>query len=231
MNTFVTNLVSLVVLPSLVVAGFLYAISRSLDGLTTDRSIDLIWTTPVTLGIGFYFLGHPLYPALVPLIRGATPWLFAVGGAYVTLGSISLAYSPKRYLSSVGAWFATILAVVFALFTANDFEFETVVRLVETSNFGPPLVLSLPLVLLFRLGYDSRGGRNRPIGVTILAFASYALVLATAIPLTERVRGPVGLVFVAFGCIGVLLGIPLYALGNSLGSASEGSLGSSSDDR
>lgn len=220
MNRLVTNLASLVIFPSLVVTGFLYVIYRLLDGWTTERAIGPERAALVVLGIGVYFLGHPLYPALVPLINAATSWMFAVGGVYVTLGSISVVLVHYRRLSAIGSWLATTLGAAIGLLAANGFEVRMVVRLVEGTNFVQSLYLSLPLALLFPIGYSyHHDDRKRPVVPLLLVFPLYALVLANSIPLMERVRGPVAVVFIAFGCIGVLLGIPLYVLGATLSSS------------
>lgn len=220
MNRLVTNLASLVIFPSLVVTGFLYVIYRALDGWTTERAIGPERAALVVLGIGIYFLGHPLYPALVPLINASTSWMFAVGGVYVTLGSISVVLLRHRHFSAIGSWLAAVLGVAIGLLAANEFEVGMVVRLVEGSNFVQSLYLSLPLALLFPIGYSyHHDDRKRPILPLVLVFTLYALALANSIPLMERVRGPVAVVFIAFGCIGVLLGTPLYVLGTTLASS------------
>lgn len=221
MNTIATNLASHVILPSLVVTGLLYVIHRLLSGFLDDQTISGKWTALITIGIGIYFLGHPLYPALVPLIRSSTSWLFGVGGAYITLGLISFIFLKYNRFFPVGSWLVAIPVIVVAILTTYGFEFRSIIRLFDSNwfNFEHSLYLSIPLALMFSFGYDSYlDRRNRLVLALFLVFIAYALTLATSFPLVERVRGPAGVMFTAFGCLGVLLGIPSYVLGNALAS-------------
>ncbi len=221
MNRLVVNVVALVVAPALVVTGFLVGVRRPLRGRLDGRAIPGDWTALVVVALGGYLLGHPFYPEVVPLIRASTPWLFAVGSAYLTLGAVSSVAVRTRGFSAVRAYATAFLAVAVAVFAAHGLELDGIVRLVGGGDVGPSLYTSVPIALLFAFGYadcDDRNGFLRPVAVV---FASYALLFANSVPLTERVRGPVGLFFVVFGFIGVLLGIPAYLLGRSLGSAAE----------
>lgn len=220
METFASNVIWLVALPTLVVTGFLYAVHASIRASAGERPLGALPAALVAIAVGGYFLGHPHYPAAVPLIRAPTEWLFAVGGVFVTLGAVSLAYSKDRRLSDPGAWLLAILCVPAGFLVANRFEFGALVRLAGANDLGAAAFVTLPLALMFRLGHGRYDDRRRTIRFLLLVVASYALVSVNAIPLTERIRGPVGIVFVAYGCIGVLLGVPLYVLGVSLGSSS-----------
>lgn len=220
MSALASNVTWLVVFPAAVVAGFLSAICRLLDASLTDHAVGGTWTALVALGLGIYFVGHPRYPSLVPLIRASTPWLFAAGGVYLTLGATSFAYARSPRVPAGGTWLAATLAIGIGVLAANGFEFTTVVRLLGSNDVGPSLYVSIPLALLFPFGYNRYfDGRERPVLPLLLVFTLYGLVLANSVPLTERVRGPVAVVFVAFGCIGVLLGTPSYVLGTTLRSS------------
>ncbi|WP_135854676.1 hypothetical protein [Halorussus salinus] len=219
MNRLVVNVVALVVSPALVATGFLTGIRRLLGGRLDGRAVPGDWTALVVVALGGYLLGHPFYPEVVPLVRASTPWLFAVGGAYLILGAMSLVAARARRFSAVGAYATALLAIAVAVLAAHGPDPDAIVRLVVGSDVGPPLYTSVPAALLFALGYadcDDGHGFSHPVA---LVFVSYALLFANSIPLTERVRGPVGLFFVVFGSIGVLVGIPTYLLGRSLGSA------------
>lgn len=227
MDTLTANIVSLVIAPSFTVTGFLYAIHRSLGYTIDNRPISAKSSALIAIGIGAYFLGHPRYPALVPLINASTKWMFAIGGVYVTLGLISFFFTRHdltRYerFRAVGSWLVVIPAIVVGILAANGFEFESVARLLGPNphNFEHSLYLSIPLAVMFSFGYDSALDRHdRTVSALVLVFVSYALALANSFPIMDRIRGPLGIVFVAFGCIGVLLGIPLYVLGNALASS------------
>jgi hypothetical protein len=221
MNTFASNALTVVVLPSLLVTGFLYGVHKTIRGLTSERPIGAPKATLLAILVGGYFLGHPNYSAVVPLIRAPTEWLFAAGGVYVTLGSVSLAYSRDRRLSGLGAWLLVILCIPVGLLVANRFELGALVHLFRANTFGAAASVSLSLGLMYRLGYSHHDGRRQTVPFLSFAFASYTLILANSIPLSEQIRGPVGIVFVAYGCIGVLLGIPLYVLGTALVSSSD----------
>lgn len=227
MNTLATNIVSLVIFPSIIVTGFLYATHRSLGYTIDSRPISAKSSALIAIGIGAYFLGHPHYPALVPLINAFTSWMFAIGGVYVTLGLISFVFTRHelaRYerFCAVGSWVATIPAIVIGVLAANGFEFESVVRLLgpNSHNFEHSLYISIPLAFMFPFGYDSAlGHRDRAVLALFLVFVSYAVALANSFPIMDQVRGPLAIMFIAFGCVGVLLGIPLYVLGNALASS------------
>ncbi|UPW00073.1 hypothetical protein M0R88_16355 [Halorussus gelatinilyticus] len=223
MGRLVVNLAALVVSPALVVTGFVAGIRRLLRGRLAERTSPGDRTALLVIALGLYFLGHPLYPALVPLIRASTPWLFAVGGAYFTLGAVAFVAARARRFSAFGAHVAALLAVVVAVLAANGTDVGAVVRLAGANDLGPSLYVSISMALLFAFGYDDRDDRDDRASVRLLivAFASFALVFANSIPLTERVLGPVGLFFVVFGFIGVLLGIPTYLLGRAIGAAVE----------
>lgn len=221
MNRLVVNVVALVVSPALVATGFLVGVRRLLRGRLDGRTVPTDWTALVVVALGGYLLGHPFYPEMVPLIRASTPWLFAVGGAYLTLGTASLVAARARRFSAVGAYATALLAIAVAVLAAHGPDPDAIVRLAVGSDVGPPLYTSVPAALLFAFGYadsDDRDGFSHPIAVV---FASFALLFANSIRLTERVFGPAGLFFVVFGVIGVLLGIPTYLLGRALGSAVE----------
>lgn len=220
MSSLVQNLFYLVVLPSLVVTAFAYATLRLLDFWMSDCTPSRVWTAAVVSALGVYFLGHPLIPGLVPLIRASTPWMYAVGTTYLVVGTTSVVWSRYRQFSAVGSWLVAILSGAIAVLAANGFDPGAVVDFLGSNDIGPSLYLSLPLVFQFPLGYDYHLATRKQMALPfVFVFASYVLVLANSIPLVEPVRGPVGIVFVAFGWIGVLLGTPLYALGVALGSS------------
>ncbi|NEU57501.1 hypothetical protein [Halorussus sp. MSC15.2] len=228
MNALVANLGARVVLPSLVVTGVLYAVVRVLDWSFTERTTGAKRTAAAVVALGLYFLGHPLYPAFVPLIRGKTPWLYAVAGAYLTLGAYSVGHvHVGRHFrdgrpSTVGPWLAAAVGVAVAVLAERGFDPAALVRFIRRVSGGSvvvsELLLSLSLALQFPLGHDRRrrsAGTPSP-RLLLLPFALYAAVLIWSLPLTEHSLGPITVVFVAFGCIGALLGAPAYVLGTTL---------------
>lgn len=221
MDVLLSNLIWLVIFSAAIVSGFLYAIQRLLRKLLQNRSIDSNRIGVAVFVIGAYFLGHPLYPSLVPLIRASTPWLFSVGGVYFTLGLFSFVYQRYPYFSEIGCWLASLVGVVVALLAANGLQFSAVLRLLGSNSIEISLYLSLPLAAMFPVGHISQQSGRKPIILPhLLVFSLYVLALVNSIPMTERVQGPAALVFIAFGVIGILLGIPLYVLGNTLTSSS-----------
>ncbi len=223
MDVVLTNLIWLVVFPAAIVTGSFYTIQRLLRRLLQNRSIDSNRIGVAVFVISVYFLGHPLYPSLVPLIRASTPWLFSVGGVYFTLGLFSFVHQRYPYCSAIGCWLASLVGVVVALLAANRLQFSAVLRLLGSNSIEISLYLSLSLAAMFPVGYVSRQSSRKPIILShLLVFSVYVLALVNSIPLTERVRGPAALVFIVFGVIGVLLGIPLYVLGDTLTPSSLG---------
>lgn len=232
MNTLVANLGALVVLPSLVVTGTLYAVGHVLDRSFTGRPTDETWTAGAVGALGLFLFGHSLYSDFVPLFGDAAPWLYAVGGAYLTLGVCSLGHGRfrrrlrGRRRAAVGPWLAATLGAAVAVFAGSGGDPAALVGPVGASDSLEvvfTLLLSLPLALQFPLGY----ARRRPAGAPpfrhfAVVFVLYAFVLVGSVPLAERVRSPLSVVLVTVGCIGALLGAPAYVLGATLATSTEG---------
>ncbi|MFC4449352.1 hypothetical protein [Halorussus aquaticus] len=231
-NALVTNLGTLVVLPSLVVTGVLYAVVRVSEWSFTERTTGAKRTAAAVVALGLYFLGHPLYPAFVPLIRGKTPWLYAVAGAYLTLGAYSVGHAHvRRHFrdgrpNTVGSWLAAAVGVAVAVLAEQGFDPAALVRFIGRASGSSVVVsgllLSLSLVFQFPLGHDRRRSAGTPSPRPfLLPLALYAAVLIWSLPLTVHSFGPITVVFVAFGCIGALLGAPAYVLGTTLATPPE----------
>lgn len=211
-----SNMIFRIAFPTLFVGGFFYTLQQLIGRWIRERVHNPKRISLASIVIGAYFLGHPFYPVLVPLIKASTPWLFAIGGVYTVLGAAAFGLTHRRH-SVLTAWFVCVLSVVVAVLAAGGLKLRIINQIFSGGSISPPLLLSLPLSAMFAFGYESQlQAQAQPGRSAMVVYGLYALILSNSIDITETIRGPAAVVFIAFGCIGIILGLPLYGLGSSL---------------
>lgn len=164
------------------------------------------------IGIGVYFIGHPLYPIFVPLINAYTPWMTAVGSVYIIIGSFSISVSKTIQYRFTATWIIGFLGIGISALTISEIS-----EILDPHNLVALLLVGFILAAMFPLGYSSQLRDKKQFLISLLFVCMlYSALLINSVNITERVRGPVGAVFIGFGCVGILLGLPAYLLGASL---------------
>ena len=173
------------------------------------------WVAAAVFALGLLAVVHPVYAGTVPLVNDDITALSAAGTVYALVGATALGLAVGR--KHVPWWWLlapTALAPPIAVLLVAFLSYPS-----TPWDVSDTVWLSAPLAAVFPLGYAVGRGERRARRYAVAA----VLAIAAALPLqyVAFTREPIagGLVAILAAVLvvlGLLFGVPLYLLGESL---------------